>query len=367
MAEWYEVRGIDKIASPGLLIYKDRVIENIARLIARVQDVSCLRPHVKTNKMAEVCQLMQQQGITKFKCATLPEAEMLGMVQAPDVLLAYQPVGPNIDRFMKLTSCYTATQYSCLVDNLATLEEIAKAAETKKITAHIYIDLNVGMNRTGTPPENAMALVEQCLQLTSVKLVGLHGYDGHVNDTDVAVRQLKSDEGYDRVKQLQTKVALQYGLQLPVVAGGSPSFVTHAHRHGVECSPGTFVFWDWGYKHRLPLEPYKFAALVVCRVISVINGNTICTDLGHKSIAAENPQPRVHFLNAPDAKPISQSEEHLVLQVPDAGVYPVGKVLYGVPEHICPTVALYDEAVVIENAEVVDTWTIIARRKKINL
>ena len=53
------------------------------------------------------------------------------------------------------------------------------------------------------------------------------------------------------------------------------------------------------------------------------------------------------FLNHPEAKPISQSEEHLVLEVPDSRLYPLGSVFYGIPVHICPTVALYDKAYVI--------------------
>ena len=110
-----------------------------------------------------------------------------------------------------------------------------------------------------------------------------------------------------------------------------------------------------------------YSSLVISRVISVVDENTICTDLGHKSVAAENPLPRVHFLNAEDAEPIGQSEEHLVVKVPDASVYKVGDVLYGVPVHICPTVALYDRAIVIENNKAVDEWRVIARDRKITV
>jgi D-threonine aldolase len=89
--------------------------------------------------------------------------------------------------------------------------------------------------------------------------------------------------------------------------------------------------------------------------------------LGHKSVAAENPLPRVHFLNAPDVKPIGQSEEHLVLKVGDSAQFAIGDVLYGVPVHICPTVALYDKAVVVENNEVTDTWQVTARNRVITI
>jgi D-serine deaminase-like pyridoxal phosphate-dependent protein len=157
---------------------------------------------------------------------------------------------------------------------------------------------------------------------------------------------------------------LQHKVQ--VIAGGSPTFSMHQKRD-VQCSPGTFVFWDWGYGSHYPEEPYEFAALVVTRVISIVDASKITTDLGYKSVSAENPLPRVHFLNAPEVVPVSQSEEHLVLKVKDSAAFRVGDVLYGVPVHVCPTVALYDEAVVVENNVVVDRWEVVARRRKITV
>lgn len=148
--------------------------------------------------------------------------------------------------------------------------------------------------------------------------------------------------------------------------GGTPTFPIHAQRENVECSPGTFVFSDWGYKHLLPDEPFEYAALVISRVISIVDEHRVCTDLGHKSVAAENPLPRVHFLNAPGAEPIGQSEEHLVLRVEDSSQYTTGDVLYGVPVHICPTVALYDSASIIENGKKVAEWEVVARKRSIN-
>jgi len=43
-----------------------------------------------------------KNGINKFKCATISETEMVAGCGAPDILLALQPVGPNIARFFKL-------------------------------------------------------------------------------------------------------------------------------------------------------------------------------------------------------------------------------------------------------------------------
>ncbi len=332
-----------------------------------VKDVERLRPHAKTNKMAEVCGMMMDAGILKFKCATIAEAEMLGMIGAKDVLLAYQPGGPKIQRLFALMQKYPATKFSCLIDNISSARNISGGFSANNSSIDVYIDVNNGMNRSGIKPAEAFELFGAARVIHGIQIIGLHGYDGHIRDTNVGERQHRSDDAFQQLKELQQKIASEYSITLKLVTSGSPTFPTHAQREGIECSPGTFVFWDWGYKTAVPDEPFELAALVVTRVISIIDGTTICTDLGHKSVAAENPFPRVHFLNAPEATPIGQSEEHLIAKVPDSGKFAIGDVLYGAPIHICPTVALYERALVIENHEAVTEWKVIARDRKITV
>lgn len=363
---WYELNNINTIDSPALLVYKERVQQNIEHAIDMIKDVSLLRPHVKTNKTAEVCAMMMNAGITKFKCATIAEAEMLAMQHAKDVLLAYQPVGPKAKRLLALVQQYPQTMFSCVTDNVDTATALSDLFSAANKTIAVYIDLNTGMNRSGIKPANAFALAEQLLTLPAIEFKGLHAYDGHLRDTDLDIRQQKSNAAFNEVLALATQIESLINNPINIVAGSSPSFPTHIKRN-VECSPGTFVYWDWGYKHQLPDEPFEYAALVATRVISIIDEQTITTDLGHKSIAAENPLPRVHFLNAPDVTPTAQSEEHLVLKVADSNAFKVGDVLYGVPVHICPTVALYNKAVVVENNAAVTTWNVVARDRELKL
>lgn len=365
--EWYEINDIDTVDSPALVVYPERVKENIRKVIGMAGDVALLRPHVKTNKMAEVCRLMMDAGITRFKCATIAEAEMLAMVKAPDVLLAHQPVGPKIHRMLQLIKAYPDTHFTCIIDNLDTAKQISALFAAEGEQVQLFIDVNTGMKRSGILAENALGLFEDCLSLPNIRVTGLHGYDGHVHDKDLAERTNRSDKAFEQIAQLLAAIKNISDHEMQVVVGGSPSFPTHTKRKGVQYSPGTFVFWDWGYKEQLPDEPFDYAALVITRVISILDGKTICVDLGHKAIASENPLPRVHFLNATELVQTGHSEEHLVLTVPDSSKWKVGDVLYGAPYHICPTVALYDRAVVVENHEVKDSWAVIARARKITI
>jgi D-serine deaminase-like pyridoxal phosphate-dependent protein len=153
-----------------------------------------------------------------------------------------------------------------------------------------------------------------------------------------------------------------------VVAGGSPTFAIHAARKQVECSPGTFIYWDKGYGDLCPDQLFKPAALLVTRVISLPDTGKICLDLGHKSVAAENPlEHRVFFPDAPGLKPIGQSEEHLVVEAEAGHSWKVGDVLYALPVHICPTVALHERAFTIENGKMSGEWRAVARDRSITI
>ena len=368
-ADWYQIDDIGKLDSPALVVYPERVKANISTAVNMIDDVQRLRPHIKTSKCRETILLMMAAGIQKFKCATIAEAEALGTCQAPDVLLAYQPTGPKLQRYVNIINKYPATKYSCLTDSIPAAQEMAAVFGQHGLKVPVYIDLNVGMDRTGIVPGNeVIELYKFCNELTGIVPAGLHAYDGHIRDLDFTVRSQRCDEVFSVVATLQKDLLLRGFAKPVIVMGGSPTFSVHCKRNEIECSPGTFVYWDKGYTDLCPEQHFLTAALVISRVISLPAATKICIDLGHKSIAAENELTRrVYFLNAPGLQPVSQSEEHLVLEAGEGHGYKTGDVLYGLPVHICPTVALYERAITIENGKTSGEWKTIARDRKIEV
>jgi len=92
----------------------------------------------------------------------------------------------------------------------------------------------------------------------------------------------------------------------------------------------------------MPVASFRYSRLN-------FDGN-ICADLGHKAVASENSLlNRILFLNAPELVPVSQNEEHLVLEAGAGLTYLPVDILYGLPYHICPTVALYENVQVAKN------------------
>lgn len=361
---WFEIKNINELDSPALLVFPERVKYNIQLAIDMIGDVNRLRPHIKTNKSPEVAKLMLNAGITKFKCATIAEAEMLAQCNAPDVLLAYQPLGPKLDRFISLIKKYPATKFSCLTDNIAAADEQGSAFAASDLTVPVFIDLNVGMDRTGIlPNEKAIELAKHCSLVKGIILTGLHAYDGHIRDVDFEMKRQKCDESFAVVQKLNERLMLS-----TIIMGGSPAFSVHCKRKNIECSPGTFVYWDQGYSDLCPEQKFLPAIVLVTRIISRPSPNKICTDLGHKSVAAENEiGKRIFFLNAEGLKPVGQSEEHLVLETSGSHSLKVGDIFYGLPYHVCPTVALYERVVTVENGKTTGEWRNVARDRKLTI
>ena len=366
---WYTVGNVVEVPSPALLVYPDRVEANIRQMIQIAGGVARLRPHMKTNKLREVVRMHLDQGITKFKCATIAESEMAAASGAADVLLAYQPVGPNVKRFVHLVETFSGTRFSAVADDEATIRALSAAAVEADVTVNLFLDLDGGMHRTGVAPgDRAVDLYRLLSTLPGLHAAGLHMYDGHIHDTDLAVRERASDEAFAAVQTMLTEIVERAGLRVPtIVAGGTPTFPLHARRPDVECSPGTTVFWDFGYSTILPDLPFDPAVLLLTRVVSKPGSNRLCLDLGHKAVASENPHPRVKLFGLENATAVGHSEEHLVLETDRAGEFPVGSHFYGMPWHVCPTVALYNEAVVVRNGRAEERWQVVARARALTV
>lgn len=365
---WYALKDTSAVNSPSLLVYPERIEENIRRMVSISGSVSNLRPHIKTHKMKEVLQMQQRHGIQKFKCATIAEAELLGQCGAHDILLAMQPVGANINRFFKLMDAFPQSRYSTLVDNEITLEEIAQKASEKDRIAILYLDINSGMNRTGCiPDEQAAALYSSMENNPHIQAQGFHAYDGHIRNSDIKERTEVCNAAFQKVLDLRNTIK-KNGIIIPdIIMGGSPSFPIHAKRTGVDVSPGTTLLWDAGYEKSFPDMSFLNAAILLIRIISKPVEHILCFDLGHKSVAPEMGFPRVKILGLENSEQIGQSEEHLVVKTQRAHEFKVGDAFYAIPVHICPTVAKYEEVFTVSEGTITGSWKVAARNQKISI
>ena len=363
---WFEVANPETISTPSLLVYPERVAYNIQEMLRIAGSPERLRPHVKTYKMAEVIQMQQQHGINKFKCATIAELELLASTGAKDILLAMQPVGPDIKRFFEVAANFPNAVFACLVDNLGIANHIGAMASKRKQKVGAFIDINNGMNRTGiVPSAKVLELFASISANEYLTAGGFHVYDGHLRIQDFEERKKACAEALQPVLDMRDKLEADGHKVESIVVGGSPTFPAHAHRDDIVLSPGTTLLWDEGYGSKFPEMNFQHAAVLVTRLISKPQPEQFCLDLGHKSLASEMPFPRVKFLNTDDFEQLGQSEEHFVLSVSNPENYEIGDLFYAVPMHICPTVAKYPTVHVVENGKISGSWKVAARDRKI--
>ena len=364
----YTLEGVDEIFTPCLVFYPELIRANIAAVVAHAGSPDRLRPHAKTHKTAEIVRLQLAAGVTKHKCATIAEAEMLAAAGAPDVLIAYPLVGPNVGRLMRLKAKYPATKFASLIDHRRTAEMLSAGGRE----SGFVLDVDVGMHRTGIALERAAELYAYAASLPNLVPEGLQAYDGHNNAESRAEREAAVRAFLQPLLDLRATLERR-GLPVPrIVGGGTPTFPVYASLRdipGLECSPGTYVLHDAGYGAKYPdLTGVTPAAVLLTRVISRPTPTRVTLDLGTKSVAADPLlAKRVQLLDFPPHAVVGQSEEHLMVETADADRYVPGDVVYAWPGHICPSVALHREALVAEGGRIVGTWKVAARDRMLTV
>ena len=359
---WCRVHNENEISTPGLLVSPEKIKNNIEAMIQIAGKATRLWPHIKTYKMKPVIELQKDYGINRFKCATLGEVELLCKAEVGHILLAIQPTEKKLDAFLILQKKYPKIQFSTLLDNDKSLSLFDRIATQKKLMIRVWIDLNIGMNRTGIiPNKNGFKLYKNIKKTQLIRFVGLHAYDGHIRSESRLKRKEDSDNAFLSVLYLKEKIENHNKKPIDIVAGGSLTFLPHSQRKNIFLSPGTTLLWDTISNNLWPESPFQIAAVVATRVISKPNKDILCLDLGHKAIAPEMPLPRAILIGLEEAEHIGQSEEHLVIKTKKALKYDVGDMIYALPKHICPTVVKYNQSQLIKNKKLIGHWDIQAR------
>ena len=364
----YSIENIDSLDSPGLIYFYDIIAENTAKAIALAGSADRLWPHVKSHKTRELIAMQLSMGITRFKCATIAEAQMVAQCGGRDIILAYPQVGPYQARFIKLVQTYPGSRFYAIGDDEKTLAQLSDLSMAAGLRIRTLLDLNMGMDRTGVPLNRAEAVYRACATLPGLSMMGLHGYDGHRHEQDFAVRKANATPAIQETHRLRDTLEADGIPCSLLVMGGTPSFPVHAQYEGEYLSPGTVFLTDWSYLNKAPDLPFVPGAALVARVVSHPEAGLFTIDIGTKAIAAEMQGARGIIVGFEDAEPVLQSEEHWVFRAgKDARLPEIGETLLVIPTHICPTNALYEYATIIRDGKIWSRWSIAARGRTLGI
>lgn len=350
---------LDRLITPALVIDLGSVEHNATSMVQRCEGAERWRPHVKTVKQAAVIEVLLDSGVRHFKCATVDELAMvLGTARKKnaqvDVLVAYPLQEPPCRAVLAVRREHSESTVSLLADSPGHAADLSDWCNREDGPVGVFLDVDLGMNRTGTPPEVWDAALGEGItaKLANLEVCGLHGYDGHHRWGDRAAAWI----GYDRLCELAAKLE---GDDYDIVTSGTHSYA-HALEHARlrsgpwrhQVSAGTIVLSDLRSDHAARDLGLRQAAFVATRVVHIGQGR-VTLDAGSKGISPDMAPPACQIVGWPGLEPQRASEEHLPVDV-GSGVAPtLGELLWLIPKHVCTTVNLYRHAIWLRNGRYV--------------
>ena len=350
----YRIAEPDALETPAMVVFADKLDDNIAAMCEAAGGGGNLMVHVKTHKTEAIVRRQIEAGIAGFKCATLKELEVTMEAGASEAILAYPQVQRRkVERLASLMDTFPDCQVHTIVsadEHVAVLRDVAGEQEQSR-SFNVMVDIDAGMHRTGVPFKDAQTLYRVIHAEDDLVASGIHLYDGHEHFSDPAEREAAANRQIGRLEKLKAQLE-QAGMSVGRIAAGCTfTYPYYARTEGMHGSPGTCTYWDLGYDNTLPNQPYQFAAMVLTQVVDRDLGHhTITTDLGNKAIPADPPiHRRATLVSHEDANLLIQNEEHGVFALRGGELPSVGTYLLAIPWHVCPTATKYPGSYLLDD------------------
>ncbi len=356
---------IDVLDTPSIVIDLTAMEENIARLMVRLASSGKrVRPHLKTVKSPHLAQKLLDAGATGCCVAKVSEAEVMAQAGISDLLITSEVMGAvKIQRLLNLVSQYPDVKV--VVDSAAGAKALNSAISemAKSIKLQVLIELNVGQNRAGVATgAEALSLASYITSLGYLRLVGIQGYEGHLQHLASDERQRLCREAMNKLCDTVNLIRAA-GMPLEIVTtGGTGTYEICAQFDAVtEVQPGSFVFMDVAYRNAIgPL--YANALSVISTVISRPVPERAIIDAGLKSLS--NDMGNAELKDHPTVSYRPGGDEHGTLTCSaDDTTLAIGARVEMIPSHIDTTVNLFDTYYGIRNGIIEEIWPILARGK----
>lgn len=347
------------IPTPHLAVDLERMQANIARVAeAATARGIALRPHAKTHKCLQIARRQLDAGAAGLTVATVAEAEIFAGGGCTDLFIAY-PLWIDEAKGARLRAVAERAAVAVGVDNAASAQALAKHAGG---LVEVLVEVDCGHHRSGVQPGEAgtvaLAAARAGLRVRGVFTFPGHGYAAVGAGKDVAAQEAAAlREAADAVRAA--------GLEVGVVSGGSTPTARHTGTADVsEIRPGVYALNDAQQWELGSCEPGDVALTATATVVSRAPGH-IVLDAGGKALGADRAPWNTGYGRLPDvpeARITAQSEHHTTVVFPPGVALPEpGARVRVVPNHVCATVNLNDELLVVSGGAVVDRWAVAAR------
>lgn len=356
---------LDELDTPSLLINLDQMERNLVEMqkFADCHKVK-LRPHTKTHKSAEIAHQQLEYGAKGITVAKVSEAEAMANAGITDIFIATEVVGKQ--KLHRLKEVVKKANVRLAVDSLYHVEQLIDVAGVET-PIQLMLEIDTGQGRCGVIPDKAVDLAEAIIARFPHKLAGIFTHEGHVyNAASLEEMKIMSMQAQTAVIDIVNKLKAKWNMELEVSIGCTLSQLTGGILPGItEIRPGTYVFHDVGHAFfRGSLE--YCAGTVLATITTKKSHEQVVADTGAKAMTIDQRSSGVlktegfgKIKGYPDLLIQKLSDEHAVI-VPGDNLS-IGDRIEIIPNHICPTVNLYDRAYGIREGRVEKVFTISAR------
>lgn len=361
------------VETPCVVLDMEKVHRNLQRMADICQRNHCgLRPHTKTHKIPELAKLQIEYGAAGITVAKLSEAEVMADHGITDIFMAYPLIGES--RIRRAIALSRRIRLICAADCLESAEAISRLCRAEGAVLELRLEVDTGMHRTGIPYETALQEALRIAALPGVRLQGLFTFRGMMYDGETCLDRRKCAHQEGSLMAALAEEIRKEGIPIQDVSVGStPTAEFCAEVPGVtEVRPGTYIFQDMMQVNTSACESTleDVAATVWTQVVSCCKPDVIVVDSGCKSLSTDAAPGKFPYslrgygtvAGYPELSLSRLSEEHgmLDLERPCPSIH-VGDILRIIPNHICPTVNLYDRVYLLRDHELYGSYEVAAR------
>jgi D-serine deaminase-like pyridoxal phosphate-dependent protein len=355
---------LDAVPTPALVIDRARLARNVDDMAARARRAGvALWPHGKTHKCAEVAELQRAAGAAGLTVATLAEAEYFASAGFSDLLLAYPPVGDW--RLGRLAELAQRVRLRVVLDSAEVLEGLIAACRSAGARIPYLWEVDSGAARLGTPPgAPTAAALARAPRSEACPFDGLMTFGGHAYGamSDAELDRAAEDE---RTALTASAEALAgRGLE-PMTRSAGTTPTAHRLRDGggiTELRPGNYVFYDATQVALGLVERERCALSIRATVVGRPTPDRVILDAGSKALAAERLTPRAEgfgfVAGHPELRVERLYEQHAIVHSDGRCRLAIGERVDVVPNHACAAANLHRQALIVEEGELVDIWSI---------
>lgn len=352
----------EQLDTPLLWVDLELMEQNIQKLASHFKTAQVdWRPHMKGVKIPAIAHKLIAAGAIGITCAKLAEAEVMVAAGINDILIANQIVGKIKGR--RLANLCKQAAVKVAVDCAYNVAELGQAAVEKGVEIGVLVEVDSGMQRTGTQPgAEAVALSKIVDQTEGLIYLGLMAWEGHtLGHKDEAVKREEIKKSVGLLAETAV-LCREAGLNVSIVSGGgSGTYRITPFLDGItEMQAGGALFSDMAYQSWGVQTTHSL--FVRTQVTSRPTPTRIIFDAGFKAMPVWIAQPQP--IGIDHVKSHSASAEHGVMMLHEPNdTLQVGDKVDFVVGYTDATLFLHDRLYGLRNDVVEVVWEIAGRGK----